>query len=81
MITALVFALAGGLADVEPPKEAQPPASIMDLFADDSVDEYGWSEEPERYRRCRLYRCGLPHLPQLERLLNQDDGRSEPDER
>jgi hypothetical protein len=74
MITALVFALVGGLAEVEAPTEA-PSVSIMDLFADDTVDEYGWSEEPERYKRCRLYRCGLPRLPQLDR----DDG--EPDAR
>ena len=79
MITVLIFALAGALAEVEAPREVPPPVSIMDLFAGDSVDEHGWSKEPERYKRCRLYRCGLPRLPQLEKLLDQGD--READER
>jgi hypothetical protein len=79
MITALVFALAGGLAEVEAPREVPPAVSIIDLLSDGSSAQRGWSEEPERYKRCRLYRCGLPRLPQLEKLFGQDD--REPDER
>ena len=78
MITVLLLTLAGGFAEVDAPEKPSAPVSILDFLSEDAVETTGSSGEPERYRRCRLYRCGLPRLETLEKLRDQSD---EPDEK
>lgn len=74
MIAALFLVLAADFAEADAPK-APPPASIIDLFEGDSLGKPGFSDEPEVFRRCRVYRCGLP---KLEELLDRKEEAGEP---
>jgi hypothetical protein len=77
MITVLLLTLAGGLAEVDTSSKTPAPISLMDFLSEDAVEGTGWSGEPERYQRCRLYRCGLPSFKPLEKLRDRADEPNE----
>lgn len=77
MITVMLLTLAGGLAEVDASSRAPAPISVVDFLSEDAADGTARSGEPERFQRCRLYRCGLPRLETLEKLLNQADEANE----
>ena len=78
MIATLTFILGAGLVDSPAPETRPALVAIGGFLSEDARSGSEWSDEPPGYRRCRVYRCGLPELPSgLKRRLESRTGDGE----